>query len=85
MAEKEIANSVVQQLKDILIKDQKMWSVADIAEFMGMSTSTIRNRVITHSDFPVPIRIPYDKNSRTDHRWYPEEVKKWISKHRSKH
>ena len=80
----EIAESIVKQLKQI-VGDDPMWSVADIANFMGMSKKSVADRIVVKPDFPVSIRIPYGKGSRTGKRWYPHEVQKWISRHRSQH
>lgn len=80
----ELAESLVKQLKKI-VGDESMWSIADIAAYMNLSKSTISNRILPHKDFPAAIQIPYGHASKTERRWYPTEVKKWISRHRSKH
>lgn len=82
--ETELARQLATQLKQI-IGDDQLWSIKDIADYIGYSVSTVRGRIIVQSDFPVSVRIPYGKGSLTDRRWYPAEVKQWISRHRSKH
>lgn len=79
----DLANDLVNELKKLSI-DEPMWSVKHIADYMNVSESTVRNRVIVHRLFPVSVRVPYNKGSKTDPRWYPNEVKAFLSKNRSK-
>jgi len=79
----DIAQNLVSQLKQ-LIGDDSLWSINDIANYMKLSKSTISCRIISHSDFPASIQIPYGLGSKTEKRWYPNEVKAWIARHRSR-
>lgn len=84
MNDNQIATTLVKQLRKI-VGDDALWSISDIADYLNMSKKSVTDRLISKPDFPLAIRIPYGKGSRTDRRWYPNEVKKWISKHRSKY
>lgn len=61
--------------------DKRLWGVTDIANYLNLSESSIRTRVICKPDFPVAVSIPTDAG-QTNRRWYPHEVKDWIGKHR---
>ncbi len=61
--------------------DQRLWSIEDIAVYLNTSKSTIQTRIVCKPDFPTAISIPTQQGS-TNRRWYPKEVKSWISKHR---
>jgi len=52
----------------------KLWTVDDIADFLSLSSSSVRQRVVTKPNFPKPI-YPVDSRTR---RWLPPEVKDWV-------
>lgn len=50
-----------------------------IAEMLGIKVPTLRQRVECRPDFPKPaLRL-----SRKTVRWDPEDVRRWIQRHRS--
>jgi predicted DNA-binding transcriptional regulator AlpA len=51
----------------------RLWTVDDIADFLSLSSSSVRQRIVTKPNFPKPI---HPVNSRT-RRWIPPEVKTW--------
>lgn len=63
--------------------DKRMWSAGDIAAYMGLSKSTVQQRIICKPDFPRSVKIPTGDRF-TNRRWYPQEVKNWIKRHQGK-
>lgn len=63
--------------------DNRLWTIEDIAYYLGMSKKSVQNRIICKPDFPDAISIPVE-NGATNRRWYPTEVKKWIALQRNR-
>jgi len=54
----------------------RLWSVADIVQFTGLSRSTVYERIICRPDFPKKIRLARSP------LWPSSEDKKWILRQR---
>lgn len=54
----------------------RLWSVADIARYVGVSPPTARS-YISHPTFPEPIILPSTKNSPRP-KWNSVDVKTWV-------
>lgn len=61
--------------------DKRLWSMDDIGNYLGLSASTVQTRIVCKPDFPKAISIPTG-TGHTNRRWYPNEVKDWIGRHR---
>lgn len=79
----EEANELLKQiLSEMRIQnlDKRLWSMDDIATYIGLSKGTVRQRIVCKIDFPRCIKI----NTNGQPRWNPTEVREWINKHRQK-
>lgn len=78
---------ISETLEQILLElktnnaNQRLWSMEDIAAYLNTSKSTVQTRIVCKPDFPTAISIPTQQGN-TNRRWYPGEIKSWISKHR---
>jgi predicted DNA-binding transcriptional regulator AlpA len=77
----KILEQILQELR-FSNADNRLWSIDDIAHYLGTSKKSIQNRIICKPGFPEAISIPVESGS-TNRRWYPSEVKKWIASHRN--
>ncbi len=83
MKDDDILIQILSELKNGNA-DRRLWSMDDIATYLSTSKSTVQTRIICKPDFPEAIRIPTEQG-RTNRRWYPAEVKKWVGCHRETH
>ena len=51
----------------------KLWGVAQIAEYLGLSTKHVQQRVVCMPDFPRRIQIPTTQG-QSQPRWKSSEV-----------
>ncbi|MAU41015.1 MAG: hypothetical protein CMF31_05265 [Kordiimonas sp.] len=63
-------------------QNAEMWTLADIGEYMALSVSSVRSRVITHKTFPTAVRLPISEKGQGQRLWLSKEVKAWILRHR---
>ncbi|VVE77367.1 helix-turn-helix transcriptional regulator [Pandoraea sputorum] len=63
------------------LKD-KLWSAEEIAGWMLLSASTVKQRVISQPGFPRPFQPGGLEHSQS--RWFAEEVIRWAHEHRGK-
>ncbi len=61
-----------RSLPPSVTRDEVLWTCKDVAAFLALSYSHVRNRLIYLPDFPKPRRI----GGRTK-RWVAAEVKDW--------
>ena len=82
MQTRKVIDLLTQILSQIQISstDKRLWSVDDIAAYMGLSVSSVRNRVTCKLDFPRAIKM-----KGFNRRWYASEVRDWIIRFREKH
>lgn len=80
----DLAKEIVDQLHPRIPYDEKLWDVGTIAEYLDMSESQVRQRIICNPSFPNPIRIPTtngrSEESRAHPRWEAKEVKAYVMK-----
>jgi predicted DNA-binding transcriptional regulator AlpA len=76
----QILGAILEELKHGRMHD-RLWSVDDISLYVGLSKSTIQQRVLNKNGFPRPTIIPTTEEGGSK-RWYPEEVKAWAKKYR---
>lgn len=60
----------------------KLWSMDNIAEYLGVGKDLVRKRLICKGNFPKAIVLPTGGSRGSHRRWVPAEVKKWVLKHR---
>jgi predicted DNA-binding transcriptional regulator AlpA len=51
---------------------QVLWSMEEVAQYMGLRPRTVRENIACRPDFPKPTRL---SNSL---RWYAAEVAEWV-------
>lgn len=56
-----------------------LWDMEDIAAYLDMSVSHVRQRVVAVSSFPRPVIIPAKDTGGTK-RWRAKEVRTWQEK-----
>ncbi|WP_250533480.1 hypothetical protein [Caballeronia sp. AZ10_KS36] len=54
---------------------ETLWSVDQIAQWLGLSKVTVEMRVVTRPGFPAPLR-PVD-SKQAQRRWFAGEVLEW--------
>ena len=52
--------------------EDRLWTITDVAGYLGVSVRTARDVVVT-PDFPPRIRL-----SGKTHRWVPADVRRWV-------
>ena len=62
--------------------NDKLWRDEDVAEYIGVSAYTARRKLFCKSNFPKAIVLPTGGPRGAHRRWVPEEVKKWVLRHR---
>ncbi len=72
----DLLEQIAAQLK-IAGGDNRLWSLDDIAAYIGLSKSSVQNRIICKPGFPKPIKL----NEERSRRWLPKEVKEWVLSH----
>lgn len=75
----DAVKELITQIRQIA--HEPMWSVADIADYLQMSETSVRRCIVSKDDFPASIRVPYGSR-KTQPRWYPQEVKEWVKQFR---
>lgn len=70
-----------QMLSEMRIQnlDKRLWSMDDIATYIGLSKGSVRQRIICKVGFPKSIKV-----TSGHPRWNPAEVRDWVNKHREK-
>jgi|GEM_PF-1927343 len=83
MLDAEQYNELLERLKEVvrneLKNEQKLWDLQAIADYFGVSVTTVR-RYRKNPSFPKPTHIPYEKSPEVfvaTTRWYPNEIIKW--------
>lgn len=73
----DLLRKISEQLatKDI----PKLWSVREVAAYLGLSRAQVYEKVITRSDFPAGINPTGDRMGQK--RWKPSEVIDWAEEH----
>ncbi len=61
-----------RQLPIAVGRHEVLWTCKDVAAFLALSYSHVRNRLVHQPSFPRPRRL----GGRTQ-RWVAEEVKEW--------
>lgn len=54
----------------------RLWTVADIADYIQLSEFTVSRRVVNQPSFPTPVAL-------SSRRWFAGEVISWAKKNRS--
>ncbi len=58
--------------------DVTLWNTSDVAQYIGVSYKYASEYMVTHHEFPLPVRLP-TRNGKIGHpRWYAGEVIKWV-------
>jgi len=58
--------------------DYQVWTIADIADWLKLSQSYVRQKVIYYSDFPPPLDTKKIKALKL--RWFAKDVVAWAGK-----
>lgn len=65
--------------------DVALWSVAEIAAYLCVSDTQVRERYACRPDFPRAIRLPVTGSSGRGHpRWKASEVIEWAERHQER-
>lgn len=75
-----IAAAVAKNIAPPIPLEIDLWSAAEIAAFLKVSTRQVTERIVLAPGFPKSIRLPMSDGSRMHPRWPAKEVIKWASK-----
>lgn len=64
------------------MNDDRLWSMDDISEWIGVSKELVRKSLICKTTFPKPVVLPTGGHRGSHRRWVSAEVKKWVLRHR---
>ncbi len=72
-----LIQAVDRLVRSMAVQDApKLWSMDDIASWMGLSIHTVRLRIVTQPDFPPPL-IPSGDGVKSQKRWFADDVVGW--------
>jgi len=63
---------LLDQIRRLLDQQRRLWTIADVAEYLQLSVDHVRDRVVHSPGFPAAARIGHAK------RWKPEDVRAWV-------
>ena len=74
--------ALLQAQKQEPLLSKELWTADDIAEYLGMSKSTVQGSIINNANFPNRIRVPTtNKHScKTVPRWLSNEVRLYVKR-----
>jgi hypothetical protein len=61
-----------------------LWSIAEIAAYLKVSTASVSDRYATSPDFPKAIRLPSGGPRKGHPRYKAKEVIAWAERHQEK-
>jgi predicted DNA-binding transcriptional regulator AlpA len=73
------AESLLEQIQELLKSNESLWTTAEIAEYLALSKSTVDNRIIVRKGFPKPLYF----SAQRVQRWEPASVRKWAKQQRA--
>ena len=59
-------------------RQDRLWSVEDIAEYFGLSRASVYSRIVSRSDFPRAVKI-----DGVGRRWKPADVRAYADRKRA--
>jgi len=59
-----------------------LWTNAEIAEYISVTYKYANEYIVTHHEFPDPVRLPNKIGKTGNPRWYAKEVIDWVSTYR---
>ena len=62
--------------------NNRLWTHADVAMFLGFNVDYCRKNIATRSDFPAPLMIP-GSGKEPNARYLAEDVREWAEKWRA--
>ncbi len=60
--------------------EETLWSVEQIAQWLGLSKQTVELRVVTRPDFPAGLRPVETKQAQR--RWFASDVLEWARRNK---
>ena len=75
-----LAAAIASQMKPVIPLSIDLWGVAEIALYLKMSESNVRQRIVCLPGFPQAIRLPTGQ-VKPHPRWKATEVITWVSKY----
>jgi len=68
----------LEEIRQALLPlDDRLWTIKDVAAYMGVSQATARRAMSPTFGAPLPIRIPTRKDSMIPDRWVASEVRRF--------
>lgn len=55
------------------MNERRLWTIADVADYVAMSKSHTAQKVVVQPDFPKPVRVLENGHPR----WVSTEVMEW--------
>lgn len=75
MDEENLIERLIMALENRRPLSETLWSVDQIAQWLGLSKTTVEMRVVTRPGFPTPFR-PVD-SKQAQRRWFANDVLGW--------
>jgi predicted DNA-binding transcriptional regulator AlpA len=68
--------------KTELDTDERLWTPADVANFLQVSEASVMKNYFYMPDFPKGFRLP-SKKGMGSRRWYARDIKQWCERQKS--
>lgn len=73
----QLSKNVAEIARSLKFKGApRLWTIADIAEWLDLSEITVKARVIKRQGFPAPV-APTGHADKARKRWFADEVIRW--------
>ncbi|WP_343560466.1 helix-turn-helix transcriptional regulator [Kiloniella sp. b19] len=82
MTEKQILSEILSTIKQNQSLSSELWAIEDIALFLKISPDSVSKRITKVKTFPKPIKVPTTEGTMNP-RWYAQEVREWVKRHKS--
>ena len=68
-----------------LTDPEALWATSQVADYLGVGITQVRERLMKAPDFPAPIRLPTPNGTgRAQPRWLSREVREWAMQHQER-
>ena len=80
----QLAAAIADRVQPRVPLDIALWSADDVAVYLGMTTKTVSNHVVTLPGFPQAIRLPSRTGGRGHPRWKAGDVIAWAESYQDR-
>lgn len=80
-----LATELATRIRPSIPLNIDLWDIDTIAQYMKMSTTSVRERFACLPDFPAAIRLPSKMGKRAHPLYKASEVIAWTNKYQERH